>query len=99
MKKKDAFEFDMDSPFVTEMGVFLNVNGNQMPKGLYNLICSKREVGLFCKGIMPRRGWRLKDTKLYYGIKGNKHKTLAHINWMYDYLMGDIEEEIKKTGA
>ena len=99
MKKEKEFNFDMESQFVKDMSNMLDVNGNEMPKGMYNLICSKREVGLFCKGIIPHRNWRLKDAKEYYRVKGNKHTVLKHLTYMYDYLMGDIEEEIKKTKA
>jgi len=35
---------------------------------MYNLICSKRDLKLFCKGIKPHRRWRLKDVKEYFGL-------------------------------
>ena len=44
--------------------------------GLYRLICSIRDLRLFTKGILPHRGWRLKDVKEYFKITGNKHVIL-----------------------
>jgi len=37
-------------------------------KGMWNLITSKRDLSLFCKGIMPHRKWRLKHVRDYFGL-------------------------------
>ena len=42
-------------------------NGN-INRGIYNLICSVRDLNLFCKGIKPHRNWRLKNVKEYFGL-------------------------------
>lgn len=87
-------KLNMNTNFVKDMHVMLDVNGKQLPSGIFSLLQSKREVGLFCKGIKPNAEWRLKDTKEYYGITGNKHTVLKKINEIYDYFMDD---EVKKT--
>ena len=46
----------------------LNDNRIGVNKGIYNLICSKRDLTLFCKGIKPSKNWRLKDVKAYFGL-------------------------------
>jgi hypothetical protein len=65
---------------LTDENLNMNVNGNSMPRGYYNLITSIRDVGLFCKGMSINRHWRLKHVKDYFGIKGNKDK-------IYDQLL------------
>ena len=37
-------------------------------QGMWNLITSKKDLALFCKGIKPHRRWRLKDVKKYFGL-------------------------------
>ena len=46
----------------------LNNNKMGVNKGIYNLICSKRDLTLFCKGIKPHRNWKLKNVKEYFGL-------------------------------
>ena len=57
----------------------MNVNNNPMPRGIYNLIVSKRDVGLFCVGMKPHRNWRIKDVKQYFGLKGNNEKIKSQL--------------------
>lgn len=35
---------------------------------VWNLITSKRDINLFCKGITPHRKWRLKHVRDYFGL-------------------------------
>ena len=46
----------------------LNNNKMGVNKGIYNLICSKGDLTLFCKGIKPHRNWKLKNVKEYFGL-------------------------------
>ena len=46
----------------------LKNNKTGVNMGVYNLICSKRDLTLFCEGIKPRQKWRLKDVKSYFGL-------------------------------
>ena len=63
----------------------LSINGNASSKGLYNLIVSKRDLGLWSKiGMKPHRHWKVSDEKKYFGLKGNKHKIYEDICKMVD---------------
>ena len=63
----------------------LSVNGNASSKGLYNLIVSKRDLGLWSRiGMKPHRHWKVTDVKRYFGLKGNKHKIYEDICKMVD---------------
>ena len=46
----------------------LNNSKTGVNMGIYNLICSKRDLTLFCKGIKPHRNWKLKNVKEYFGL-------------------------------
>tara|TARA_Y100000310_G_scaffold303485_1_gene341859 strand:+ start:620 stop:892 length:273 start_codon:yes stop_codon:yes gene_type:complete len=56
---------DETCQFLTDLD---NKQGLGVNRGVYNLICSKRDLSLFCKGIKPHRKWRLKDVKAYFGL-------------------------------
>ena len=45
-----------------------DLSNKSSSRAMYNLICSKRDLTLFCKGIKPHRNWRLKDVKAYFGL-------------------------------
>ena len=63
----------------------LSVNGSASSKGMYNLIVSKRDLGLWSKiGMKPHRHWKVTDVKRYFGLKGNKHKIYDDICKMVD---------------
>lgn len=65
--------------FQIDLGESLNVNDGQMPRGVWNLLLSIRDVSLFTKGIKPHRMWRLKDVKWYFGVTGGKDKVLEQL--------------------
>jgi hypothetical protein len=73
------FEVDMDDD--------LSVNGNPMPRGVWNLILSVRDVSLFTKGIKAHKNWRLKDVKWYFGVTGGKVKVLEQLRAYKDLLV------------
>ena len=57
-------------------------------RAMYNLICSKRDLSLFCKGIKPHRKWRLKDVKTYFGLfdTNGKENIKNVLNLLYSEL-------------
>jgi len=73
------FEKDLTAFHKREPQSFINVNGNDMPKAIWNLILSKRDIGLWSIGMKPHRGWKVSDVKWYFGIKGNKDKLVLEI--------------------
>jgi hypothetical protein len=64
--------------------VKISTNGGYITKGNWNLILSKRDVSLFCKGMKINRFWRLKDVKDYFGLKGNKESILEQLTKMVE---------------
>lgn len=82
----------MNSQFAKDFSKQINYDGRQMPVAFYNLVVCKQQVSLFCKGLIPYRGWRLKDVKAYFGIKGNKDRVLEQLT----DLLGNMNDS-KKT--
>jgi len=71
--------------FEQDLAKDLSVNGNASSKGMWNLIVSKRDLGLWSKiGMKPNRHWKVTDVKQYFGLKGNKHKIYEDICKMVD---------------
>ena len=66
--------------FEADFLIQLNVNEGQMPMAVWNLILSKRDLGLYAKGIKPHRSWKISDVKWYFGFKGNPEKCLEQLN-------------------
>ena len=63
----------------------MSINGSASSKGMYNLIVSQRDLGLWSKiGMKPHRHWKVTDVKRYFGLKGNKHKIYDDICKMVD---------------
>ena len=57
----------------------LYVNGKESSRGMWNLIVSKRDLGLWKIGMKPNRHWKVTDVKKYFGLKGNKEKLYEDI--------------------
>ena len=69
----------INTPFVQELlsGSTMSVNGNDMSHAVWNLICSHRDLKLWCNlGMKPHRHWKVSQVKAYFGLKGNKAKLL-----------------------
>lgn len=60
----------------------VNLNGQVVPVGYWNLVLSIRDLKLFCGGIKPHRRWKLSDVKIYFGLSGSKEKILAQLQEM-----------------
>ena len=71
--------------FETDLKKDIFINGSASSKGIYNLIISKRDLGLWSKvGMKPHRHWKVTDVKRYFGLKGNKEKIYEDICKMVD---------------
>tara|TARA_X000001382_G_C3141195_1_gene169646 strand:- start:424 stop:927 length:504 start_codon:yes stop_codon:yes gene_type:complete len=71
--------------FETDLKKDMFINGSASSKGIYNLIISKRDLGLWSKvGMKPHRHWKVTDVKRYFGLKGNKEKIYEDICKMVD---------------
>ena len=58
----------------------INVNGNDMPKGYYNLIiCTTQVEGYVSFGMKPYGSWKFQDIKDYFGIKGKGGEVLQYL--------------------
>ena len=95
---KKQHEAMLQSPFYQEMideSKVLNVNGNPMAKGYWNLILSIRDVSLYSKGIKAHRNWKISDVKWYFGAKGNPIAVLEYLNEIKEMLVPSKEEKEK----
>jgi hypothetical protein len=57
-------------------GKAINVNGRPMQLAIYNLICTKRDLGLWERGIKIHRNWKVTDVKRYFGFIGTDREKL-----------------------
>jgi len=73
-------KFDTNAPFWNEVST-VHVGSTErtaeVPVAQVRLITSISAMKLFCRGIMPYRGFRMKDIKDYFGVKGNKQAVLT----------------------
>lgn len=74
--------------FETDLEHSMSINGGTSSKGMWNLIISKRDLGLWKRGMKPTRTWKVSDVKKYFGLKGNKDK-------IYDDICKMVEEYTK----
>jgi len=65
----------------------LTVNGTATGQAVWNLMCSKRDLALWTRGIKPHRHWKVSDAKWYFGIKGNRDKLLSQITLIHDVIV------------
>ena len=67
-----------DTPFVADLFTKpMNVNGNPMPKAVWNMIITQRDLSMWTKFKMkPHRRWKVSQVKAYFGIKGNGQNLL-----------------------
>lgn len=56
---------------LTDESKSLNMNGNVVSLGYWNLIVSIRDCKLYSVGIKPNYRWKISDVKTYFGLKGD----------------------------
>jgi len=103
-KQAQAFlqKVDASAPFWVELHdedrPTMNVNGNDIPRCLYNLMVTKRDVRLYADHDMkPNRHWKIGDVKKYFGLKGGKGKIKDAIFTIHDELIGRLENQDDDT--
>lgn len=73
----------MKSPFIAHMQGEENaikVNNGYMARGMWNLIVSIRDVGMYSRvGMKPHRHWKITDVKKYFGVKGSPESILQQL--------------------
>jgi len=62
---------------------FLQDAKTNQQMAMYNLICSKRDVKLWAKGIKPNRHWKISDVKWYFGMNGNAETLSTKLDTLY----------------
>ena len=77
---------EIETPFLTDLkkGHHININGTPMNSAIYNMIISKRDISLYCKGMKPHRGWKVSVVKYYFGIKGTGENLLKDFMKLYN---------------
>jgi len=88
---KKPVEIDEDCQFMTDLVSMENGNRNYN-LGMWNLICSIRDLKLFCKGIKPHRHWKFKHLKEYFGMTGSKETMLAKLQLLKETLDGGSDD-------
>ena len=89
-KEAQAFmqKVDATAPFWVELcdesRPTIQIQGSTMPRCLYNLMVTRRDVNLYLHGLKPHRGWKIGDVKAYFGLTGSKQKVADAINAMHD---------------
>ena len=72
---------------------FLKDAETNQQMAMYNLICSKRDVKLWAKGIKPHRRWKISDVKWYFGMNGNAKTLATKLDTLYKVITeGDKNE-------
>lgn len=71
MNKTTPYQDDLNS------GRTINVNGTPMSIATYNLLISKRDLGLWAVGMKPHRNWYVSDVKKYFGLTGHNRDKLV----------------------
>ena len=98
-KEAQAFmqKVDSSAPFWQELHSedrpTMKIQGRDVPRCLYNLMVTKRDVNLYLVGLKPHRGWKIGDVKAYFGLKGGKQKVADAINAMHSEFMGRFNEQ------
>ena len=70
-KAQTPFMLQLIGAYTKGEGV-MSVNGQPMPHAIWNLICSHRDLKMWCELKMkPHRNWKVSQVKTYFGIKGN----------------------------
>ena len=89
MKQIDINE---DCQFLKDLSdTSCNVN-----RGMYNLICSKRDLKLYVKGIQPHRHWKITNVKEYFGMNGNAEVFLSKLIKLWEVLNNKGEQNGNK---
>jgi hypothetical protein len=87
-----------NTPFgkLYNQGLTTSVNGYPANTAMVKLVSARSAIGLFTKGIIPYRGFRLKDFKEFFGVKGNKVAVYNQLDDMIqairEYEMTQIDE-------
>ena len=98
-KQAQAFlqRVDTNAPFWVELHdedrPTIQIQGSTVPRCLYNLMVTRRDVNLYLHGLKPHRGWKIGDVKAYFGLTGGKQKVADAINAMHDEFMGRFKEQ------
>ena len=67
----------------------MNVNGNPMPLGIWNLIMHKRDIGYWKIGVKPNGSFDFDQVKEYYGIvQGGIPQVEEYLQWIWNVMNG-----------
>lgn len=77
--------YNQDSQFARD----IQDNSCNVNRGMYNLICSKRDLRLYTKGIKPHRNWKITNVKKYFDIKGSAEVMLEQLTELYNHLTSE----------
>ena len=82
---KLTIEIDDDCQFIKDLTSMDNSKRNYN-MGMWSLICSIRDLKLYCKGIKPNRKWRITHVKKYFGMTGHREVLLEKLQRLRDII-------------
>jgi len=87
-----------NTPFgmLYNQGRTTNLNNGPANTAVVKLVAARSAMRLFANGIIPYRGFRLKDLKEFFGVKGNKVAVYEQLDALLEsireYEMTQIDE-------
>ena len=95
-----------DCQFIKDFKHEIKVNGNPTPLAIYNVMITKRDLMLFEGGILPHRGWSIKQVAIYFGLSGKIKKTIIpqfadlveKVRVLYKFVRPYPQSDHKKQG-
>tara|TARA_R100001244_G_C5072560_1_gene111757 strand:+ start:258 stop:509 length:252 start_codon:yes stop_codon:yes gene_type:complete len=78
----EPIDINTDCKFLKD----LEDKSNNVNLGMYNLICSKRDLKLYCKSIKPNRHFKISNVKEYFGMNGNREELSRKLDLLYQVL-------------
>lgn len=84
-----------NSPYLKDCTdeTIINMNGNPMHRGYYNLVVSIRDCKMYDRGLRPTRFWKISHVKQYFGIKGNIGNIITQLDRLRDEYVALAEQE------
>jgi hypothetical protein len=84
-KINDKAQFFID---MTDESKLINVNGNDIPLGYWNLVLTMRDLSMYIRtGLKPHRHWKITDVKRYFGMKGSAQLLLEQLTYYKEIVL------------
>jgi hypothetical protein len=100
-KVAKSIKANLSAPFwvevMSEDPALISVNGTPCAVWKWNLLLIRRDVGLYSKGILPHRGWKVTTVKRHLGVTGSADVLREKVNAIYDGLVSADRQRFEPT--